>query len=79
MRSRGAIPVMDKEGNLRGVYKANIAASNQALHLLRKELGMFGDKNVEPRNEYSNKSIEELRQIVTEKSKKLWAPSSAFV
>lgn len=77
MIAKAAVPVLDKEGTTIGIYKTNIAASNQALHLLGKELGMFQEKTEIPLSEHSNKSVEELRQIVIEKSKKLGLPIPA--
>ena len=40
-KAKAAIPVFDKKGAPTGEYTANWTASNQALHLLGKELGMF--------------------------------------
>ena len=73
-RAKAAVSVLDREGNETGVYNTNIPASNQALHLLGKELGMFLEKKNVPQSEYSRKSVEELRQIVIEKAWKLGVP-----
>lgn len=43
--AKAAEPVLDAEGNPIGEYKANISASNKALELLGKEIGMFIDKS----------------------------------
>jgi hypothetical protein len=53
------------------MYVANFAASNQALHLIGKEMGMFGDKKDAPLDENANKSIEELTQEVIDRARKL--------
>jgi hypothetical protein len=74
MQAKAAVPVKDREGNPTGVYNANWFASNQALQLLGKELGMFSDKKEEAPNPHANKSIEELREIVLEKSRRLGVP-----
>jgi phage terminase small subunit len=43
-RAMQAEPVRDREGNLTGEYVYAGAVANQALTLLGKHLGMFGDK-----------------------------------
>jgi hypothetical protein len=71
MKAKAAVPVLDRNGNPTGMYVANWAASNQALHLLGKEIGMFGDKKEAPPNELANKSTEELRQEAIQLSRRL--------
>lgn len=71
MKAKTAVPVLDREGKETGWFNANFAASNQAFQLLGKELGMFAEKKEAPPEEFENKSIEELRQIVIEKANKL--------
>ncbi|MEO6825215.1 MAG: hypothetical protein ABI167_10955, partial [Nitrosospira sp.] len=71
MKAKAAIPVLDRHGKETGLFNANFAASNQALQLLGKELGMFAEKKEAPPEELANKSIEELHQIVMEKAYKL--------
>lgn len=42
--AKQAEPVYDNEGNPVGEYKQNLAASNKALELIGKEIGMFVDR-----------------------------------
>ncbi len=70
MRAKAAVPVL-KNGEPIGVYQANISASNQALMLLGKELGMFTDRTDVNVSTHSNMSDRDLRAFVVEKYKKL--------
>ena len=70
MIAKAAVPVL-KNGEPTGLYQANISASNQALMLLGKELGMFMDKTEVSVSHHSGKSDEELRIFVVNKYKKL--------
>jgi hypothetical protein len=54
--------------------KPNYNASNQALQLLGKEMGMFADKVEEPKSETSYRDIEELKERVRQRSIKLGLP-----
>ncbi len=79
MVAKAAVPVL-KNGEPTGLYQANISASNQALMLLGKELGMFTDRTDVNVSTHSNMSDRELRAFVVEKYKKLgldliWMPS----
>ena len=70
MIAKAAVPVL-KNGEPTGLYQANISASNQALMLLGKELGMFTDRTDVNVSTHSNMSDRELRTFVVEKYKKL--------
>jgi len=70
MIAKAAVPVL-KNGEPTGLYQANISASNQALMLLGKELGMFTDRTDVNVSTHSNMSDRELRAFVVEKYKKL--------
>ncbi len=70
MIAKAAIPVM-KDGVPTGMYNANISASNQALMLLGKELGMFADKSEIRVDHHANMNDEELRIFVMNKYRKL--------
>ncbi len=70
MIAKAAVPVL-KTGEPTGLYQANISASNQALMLLGKELGMFTDRTDVNVSTHSNMSDRELRAFVVEKYKKL--------
>lgn len=71
MIAKQAVPVLDKDGNPTGIYKVNISASNQALFMLGKHLGMFHDKPETLRSEHANMSDEELKQHISVKLHKL--------
>ncbi|MBA2658017.1 MAG: hypothetical protein ABIW02_04415 [Nitrosospira sp.] len=71
MKAKQAEPIFDRKGEPTGIFTANFAASNQALHLLGKEIGMFAEKKEVPPREFANKSIEELTVIVLQKASKL--------
>lgn len=43
-RALQAVPVLDKQGNETGQYAYQGSVANQALSLIGKDLGMFGDK-----------------------------------
>lgn len=43
-KAQAAKPVLDRQGRKTGEYKTDTAASNRALELLGKEVGMFQDK-----------------------------------
>ena len=70
MIAKAAVPVL-KNGEPTGMYQANISASNQALMLLGKELGMFTDRTDVNVSTHSNMSDRELRAFVVEKYMKL--------
>ena len=70
MRAKASIPVI-KDGVPTGMYNANISASNQALMLLGKELGMFADKSEIRVDHHANMNDEELRIFVVNKYRKL--------
>jgi len=70
MIAKAAVPVL-KNGEPTGLYQANISASNQALMLLGKELGMFTDRTDVNVSTHNNMSDRELRAFVVEKYKKL--------
>ncbi len=70
MVAKAAVPVL-KNGEPTGLYQANISASNQALMLLGKELGMFTDRTDVNVSTHSNMSDRELRAFVVEKYMKL--------
>jgi phage terminase small subunit len=44
MKAKAAVPVRDREGNETGEFVATWSASNQALQLVGKEMGMFIDR-----------------------------------
>jgi len=70
MVAKAAVPVL-KNGEPTGMYQANISASNQALMLLGKELGMFSDRMDVQVSAHNTMSDAELRQFVVDKYKKL--------
>ena len=70
MIPKAAVPVL-KSGEPTGLYQANISASNQALMLLGKELGMFTDRTDVNVSTHSNMSDRELRAFVVGKYRKL--------
>lgn len=62
-------PILNKEGEIIG-YRQNIQASNRALELLGKQMGMFmGRSEPDPETKYTD--IEELRERVRQRSLKL--------
>jgi hypothetical protein len=69
-------PILNRDGEIVG-YKKNISASNQALMLLGKELGMFnGCKELEQVEPY--RDVEELKERIRRRSLKLGAAVLGF-
>ncbi len=62
-------PILNKEGQVVG-HKPNIPASNQALMLLGKELGMFNARK-EPEQVEPYQDVEELKERIRQRSLKL--------
>lgn len=65
--AQAAEPVLDREGNSTGEYKANLAAANRALELIGKELGMFVDRKeirTSPLDDLSHDDLVALDELI---------------
>lgn len=65
-RAAAAVPVLDSEGRETGEYVANFSASNRALELLGKEIGMFREQKEAPGlfDALKPEQIREVRKII---------------
>lgn len=71
MKACAAVPVLDARGKPIGKYVANFAASNRALELLGKEIGMFREpKEVDLFENLSPRQVRELKAALDD-----WAKS----
>lgn len=61
MKAKQAVPVLDKSGKPTGYFTANWAASNRALELLGKEIGMF--KEAKEPDLFEKLSPEQVRAL----------------
>ena len=69
IKAKTGDPILNSGGQIVG-YKKNIPASNQALMLLGKELGMFNGC-AEPRRSEPYSDVEELKERIRRRSLKL--------
>jgi hypothetical protein len=63
-QAKAAVPVLDREGNPTGQYQANWAASNRALELVGKELGMFIDRKEIRTGALDGWTAEQLERLI---------------
>jgi len=63
-QAKAAVPVKDHEGNETGEFNANWSASNRALELLGKELGMFIDRKEIRSGPLENLTDEQLDRVI---------------
>lgn len=65
MKAKGARPVLDDKGVPVGVFVADFAASNKALEMVGKELGMFGiGRGTPPANILDGLTNAEIRTFI---------------
>lgn len=78
MIAKAAVPVLDRKGNETGEYQANIAASNRALELLGKELGMFREaKEPDLFEKLSPEQVRALKKVLDDWAESGWPESEA--
>lgn len=64
MKAKAAMPVMDREGNETGEWTAMFQASNKALELVGKEIGMFREQPETERDPLEDLTHDQIKALV---------------
>lgn len=73
MQAKAAVPILDNRGKPTGKFTVNWAASNRALELLGKEIGMFKEaKEPDLFDKLSPEQVRALKMVLDEWAESGW-------